>query len=121
VVVRYFGGTKLGASGLINAYKTSAQEALAAATVIEKLVEDIYQIRFDYALMSDVMNTVKKLELDVLKQDFGNEGIIQFALRQSEVKEKLRHLRAGVAKVRIEEIDAIEEIEGFELSFLYTR
>jgi uncharacterized YigZ family protein len=121
VVVRYFGGTKLGASGLINAYKTSAHEALAAARVIEKLVEDIYQIRFDYALMSDVMNTVKKLELDILKQDFGNEGIIQFALRQSEVKEKLRHLRAGVAKVRIEEIDAIEEIEGFELSFLYTR
>lgn len=121
VVVRYFGGTKLGASGLINAYKLSAADALKNANVIEKLVEDIYEIRFDYALMSNVMNTVKKLDLDILLQDFAEHGKIQFALRQSEVESKIRQLRSGVAKIRIEEIDQVEEIDGFELQFLYTR
>ncbi|MCI5080310.1 MAG: YigZ family protein [Saprospiraceae bacterium] len=121
VVVRYFGGTKLGASGLINAYKTSAQLALSEAEIIEKLVEDVYQMEFDYALMSDVMNTVKKLELDVLEQDFSESGKIKFALRQSEIEATLPQLRAGVANVRIEEIDQIESIDGFELSYLYTR
>ncbi|MFT7606590.1 MAG: putative YigZ family protein, partial [Saprospiraceae bacterium] len=51
VVVRYFGGTKLGVSGLINAYKNATIDAFQQATIIEKTVEDIYKISFHYALM----------------------------------------------------------------------
>jgi len=120
VVVRYFGGTKLGASGLINAYKTSAAEALKQAEIIEKKVKDWYAITFDYALMSQVMNASKKLELEVLEQVFENKGYLKVAIRQSEVEEKIKVFRAAVAEVRIEEIDQIETIEGLDIQYLLT-
>jgi len=121
VVVRYFGGTKLGASGLINAYKTSAAAALQNATIVEKTIEEIHQIHFDYALMSEVMNAVKKLELEIVKQQFENSGLLEIAISQSQVADTIKQLRALIAKVRLEEIDQIEEIEGLELEYLYTR
>lgn len=121
IVVRYFGGTKLGTSGLKNAYKTSASEALKKAVIIEKLVEDIYLLEFDYALMSQVMNVIKNLELEMIDQDFGPIGKLQVAIRQSEVKAILKKIKASVAEVRIEEVDQIEEIKGFKMEFLETR
>lgn len=121
VVVRYFGGTKLGTSGLINAYKTSTQEALKEATIIDKLVEDVYRFTFDYSIMSDVMNAIKKNNIEPLKQDFGNIGIIEMAIRQSEVTATLNTMKAQIAKVRIEEIEDLEKVEGLEIEFLYTR
>lgn len=121
IVVRYFGGTKLGTSGLINAYKTSAAEALKQAVIVEKLVEDVYLLEFDYALMSQVMNAIKGLELEILQQDFGHIGKLEIAIRQSEVKSTLKQIKAKVAEVRIEEIEKIEKIEGFHMEFLETR
>ncbi|MEL7123598.1 MAG: YigZ family protein [Bacteroidota bacterium] len=121
VVVRYFGGTKLGASGLINAYKLSAQAALEEAEIIEKLVEDVYEMTFDYSLMSDVMNAVKKLDFNVILQEFENVGRIQVAIRQSEVEGLLRQLKALVGKVHLEVVDELESIDGFELEYKYTR
>jgi len=121
VVVRYFGGTKLGTSGLINAYRTSAQIALNNADIIEKSLDDIFQITFDYALMSEVMNTIKKLELEIVSQDFGDIGKIQIAIAKSDLEEKMILLKAGIAKVRVEEVADLEEIEGVEIEFLFTR
>lgn len=121
VVVRYFGGTKLGTSGLINAYRTGASEALNNANIIEKTVEDIFEINFSYALMSEVMNGVKKLDLEILNQLFENEGHLEIAIAKSKVTSTLRQLRALIAKVRIEEIDQIETIDGLEINYLYTR
>ena len=68
VIVRYFGGTKLGASGLINAYKTTAQLTLAQATIINKTVNDIYSLTFDYAIMSDIMGFLKKRNIEITKE-----------------------------------------------------
>lgn len=121
VVVRYFGGTLLGASGLINAYRTATTDALEKANIIEKTVEDIYKITFDYALMSQVMNAVKKEDLEMVKKDFGVVGVLEIAIRQSEVEEKLALLRAGIAETRIEEVPDLEDIEGLEMDFLETR
>ena len=121
IVVRYFGGTKLGTSGLINAYRASAADALEQADIIEKLVEDIYLVEFDYALMSQVMNAVKELDLEMVEQDFGNIGKLKIAIRQSEVEETLPNIKAKVAEVRIEEVEKIEEIEGFKMMYLETR
>ncbi len=121
IVARYFGGTLLGTSGLINAYRESAADALAKAEVIERVVEDVYRITFDYAIMGHVMNSIKNLGMEMARQDFGNTGIIEVAIRQSEAKETIRRLKAAVAEVYLEEADALEKIEGFELEYLYTR
>ena len=120
VVVRYFGGTKLGTSGLINAYKTSAAEALQNGEVIEKTVEDIYAIHFDYALMSEVMNAVKKMELEIVNQVFEQKGYLEIAIPQSIVEGTLRQLKAYIAKVSTEEIELIGEIEGLTFEYLRT-
>lgn len=121
IVVRYFGGTKLGTSGLINAYRAGAQDALESAKIIEKMVEDVFQIQFDYALMSEVMNAVKKLDLEICKQSFEHTASIDFSIRQSERDETLRQLKALIAKVRIEEIDELESIEGLNIEYLFTK
>lgn len=121
VVVRYWGGTKLGVPGLINAYKTSAMEALQNAKIIEKTVEDIFRISFDYALMSNVMNAVKKLDLEMVHQDFGTEAFLDIAIRKSEVETTTNQLRALVAGVRIEEEEKWKKIEGFEMEYIDTK
>ena len=121
VVVRYFGGTLLGTSGLINAYRESAANALRNAEIIEKTQEDIYRLTFEYFLMSDVMNSVKKLSLEIVRQDFGNIGILEIAVPQSKVHETMRQLKSGISKIRIEQIDSIKKIDGLKIDFLLTR
>ncbi len=72
VVVRYFGGTKLGVSGLIHAYRTSALDAIENATIIKKDVTEIIHIEFDYFSMNDVMKIIKDYNPTVLSQQFDN-------------------------------------------------
>lgn len=84
VVVRYFGGTKLGVGGLVTAYKEAAADALQNAKIIEQTVNNFYQILFDYPVMSDVMNFIKKNELNITKQVFENTCLIEFNIRQDE-------------------------------------
>ena len=69
IVVRYFGGTLLGAPGLINAYKTSASFALQSSVITRKPVLVNYRLQFDYTILNDVMRIIKKNECSVLKQD----------------------------------------------------
>ncbi len=121
VVVRYFGGTLLGASGLINAYKKSAAEALEAGEKIEKTVEDVYTLRFDYAHLSKVMNAVSNPPFQVVEQRFTITAELDVAVRQSLVEDALKQLKAQVAEVYLEEVDGLEEIEGFDLEHAYTR
>ena len=121
VVVRYFGGTLLGASGLINAYRNAAAEALKAAEIIEKTVEDIYGFHFDYAIMSNVMNAIKKHKLEMVKQDFQEKAYVEVAIRQSEVEATLKTMKAQIAEVHLEEVDDLEKIEGLEIKYKYVR
>ena len=71
VVVRYFGGIKLGIPGLIRAYKTSTADALSAATVIEKVAGKNFRLDFDYMAMNAVMKVLKDMGLPQEGQDFG--------------------------------------------------
>lgn len=121
IVVRYFGGTLLGASGLINAYKTSAEAALEAAEKITRIVEDVFTLQFDYAHLSKVMNAVSNLPMDVVEQRFDTTAELDVAIRQSEVENTIRHLKAKVAEVYLEEVDELEDIPGFAYSLSYTR
>lgn len=84
IVVRYFGGVKLGTSGLIVAYRTAAAEALAAAEVTERTVDETVVMRFSYEQMNLVMRVVKDFSPAILSQDYeGNEVRMTLSLRQS--------------------------------------
>jgi uncharacterized YigZ family protein len=115
IVVRYFGGTLLGTSGLINAYRACAADALEKAEIIEKTVEDFFLITFDYAIMSNVMNAIKKLGLPMLEQDFGDLGKVKIAIPKSESADALFKLKAWVAGLRLEEALHLEKVEGMEI------
>jgi uncharacterized YigZ family protein len=69
IVVRYFGGTLLGVPGLINAYKTAAALALQVVPVIQKQIEDSYELEFDYTLINEVMTIIKRYPCSIFKQD----------------------------------------------------
>lgn len=93
VVVRYFGGIKLGIPGLIRAYKTSTSDALASARVIEKTACRSFRLRFAYLSMNDAMKLVKDLSLAVTAQDFGLECVLDLRVRLDSVDDFLE--RAG--------------------------
>ncbi|MEG2070175.1 MAG: YigZ family protein, partial [Bacteroidales bacterium] len=84
VVVRYFGGIKLGVSGLINAYKTAAKEALDKAVIIEKTIDENYKIYFDYTAMNQVMQILKDDEITITNQFYEDRYIITFKVRKRE-------------------------------------
>jgi uncharacterized YigZ family protein len=105
VIVRYFGGTLLGVPGLINAYKTATEMALAEARVIEQTVKDIYTISFDYLQMNEVMKIIKDDQLTVLNQAFDNNCSITLAIRKMQVNQVLGKL---------------ESIAGVKVKFDYT-
>lgn len=92
VVVRYFGGTLLGVPGLISAYKGATAEATGLADIIEKTVNDRYEIRFDYLVMNDVMRLVKEEQLQIIEQQFDNECVISFEVRTSQLNKVLQKL-----------------------------
>ncbi|WP_338791643.1 YigZ family protein [Bernardetia sp. Wsw4-3y2] len=96
VVIRYFGGTKLGVSGLINAYKTSTQEALENAEIEEKIITKIISFSFDYLGMNDVMKLIKDYDLEIINQEFTNTCQMKLSVRlaiEEEVEAKLQDIK----------------------------
>lgn len=89
VVIRYFGGTKLGVSGLINAYKTSAADALNNAHIVVNTVKDIYRITFGYLAMNDIMKLVKEENLGLMEQNFDTSCFITVGIRQTRTESVL--------------------------------
>ena len=83
VVIRYFGGVKLGTSGLIVAYREAAAEALSAATVIEKTIEETVIFTFPYVMMNSVMRVVKELNPRIVEQKYDETCIITLAIKRS--------------------------------------
>jgi len=86
VVIRYFGGVKLGVGGLINAYKTSAQMALEASTIIEKTINKNYLIIFDYKNMNKVMRIIKEKQIKIIHQKLELDCQIHISVRKKESK-----------------------------------
>lgn len=86
VVVRYYGGTKLGTSGLKNAYKGAARESFEQAKTIEKIVENYYNITFDYAQTSDVMNFLKSEGYAILETNYTEKAVLKVAVRLTDVE-----------------------------------
>lgn len=116
VVVRYFGGTLLGTSGLIQAYRESAADALRQAQVVEKIVQDDFTLQVDYALVPDVMNAIKKLDIGIAGEEYGDTGArMAIGIRQSEAPDKLLRLKAALWKVSAEEAQTLEWPAGIVL------
>lgn len=84
IVVRYFGGIKLGVSGLQNAYKIAAKEALEAATIIEKTIDEVYDVTFEYLQMNAVMQLMKDPFVTILQQQSDLNCTIRFSIRRRE-------------------------------------
>ena len=84
IVVRYFGGIKLGVGGLVQAYKTTAQLTLQEAEIEEKLITEELRIRFDYPLMNKVMRVVKEQNLNITQQLLTENCELHLAIRQSD-------------------------------------
>ena len=84
VVVRYFGGTKLGVPGLINAYRTAASDAIANNQIVEQFEQDPFTIKFDYAAMNDVMRVLKEENPQQTNQQFDNQCSIDLSIRKKQ-------------------------------------
>ncbi|MCL1932299.1 MAG: YigZ family protein [Candidatus Azobacteroides sp.] len=100
VVVRYFGGVKLGTSGLIVAYRAAATDAIANAEIIEKTVNETVSIEFAYPFLNDVMKIVKEINPQVLTQTFETDCEMTLQIRQSEM-EKLKSRLVKVESLRV--------------------
>lgn len=105
VVVRYFGGTKLGVPGLIAAYKESAAAALDAARVVERTVDTHIKIDFSYIVMNDVMRIIKEEQPVIDEQIFDNLCTMRLSVRQSKADVVLGRLR----KVEGATVEVVEE------------
>jgi uncharacterized YigZ family protein len=83
VVIRYFGGIKLGVPGLINAYKAATIDALNKTSIITKTVLEEYQVRFDYTVINSVMKILKEESAFIINQEFENSCRLDFSIRKS--------------------------------------
>jgi uncharacterized YigZ family protein len=95
VVVRYFGGVKLGIGGLISAYKTTAQLTLEASTIIQKTINTEYLISFNYKNMNTVMRIIKEKNLNIINQHFELDCRITISVRKNDAEsifESFNHL-----------------------------
>ena len=92
VVVRYFGGVKLGVPGLIRAYRTATQDALANATIIEKVAGETLTVAFDYLQMNDVMKTLKDMGITPVQQDFDLRCHLTVRVRLTQIEDFRKQL-----------------------------
>ncbi len=95
VVIRYFGGTKLGIPGLINAYRTAAADAIANNTIVEQFEQDIFIIEFSYTAMNSVMKIIKEEKPKQSNQQFDNTCKITISVRKqngNKLKEKFKKI-----------------------------
>ena len=96
VVVRYFGGIKLGIPGLIRAYRTSTADALGRAEIVEKVAGKRFRLTFDYLSMNGVMKVLKDLGLSPAGQDFGLQCSLEVRVRLA-LEEDFRSRLSGIA------------------------
>ncbi len=103
VVVRYFGGIKLGIPGLIRAYKTSSADAIANNSIITKIATKRYLVKFGYDSMNNVMKMVKDMSLEQCNQNFGLDCELTVRVRLSQVPDFLESVE-GISGCRADEI-----------------
>ncbi|WP_034257625.1 IMPACT family protein [Altibacter lentus] len=104
VVVRYFGGTKLGVGGLIQAYKTAAQHALEASKIVTRTIDVSFFLTFEYAEMNTVMRLIKEENIKIVKQDMELKCVFKIAVRKKEAN-RVFELFNNTYKVEIKQLE----------------
>ncbi len=102
VVVRYFGGTKLGVGGLINAYKTAAKLALEESEVITRTIDTHFELKFDYINMNKVMRLIREKNINLIKQEMQMDCNFKISIRKKEaekIKKAFEDLRCVNIKI----------------------
>ena len=110
IVVRYFGGIKLGTSGLIVAYKAAAAEALDATEHIEKTINEEITLKFSYPLLNDVLRIVKEENPRIVEQIFDNECVVKLSIRLS----RMPRLRERYEKLVIDSRNDLRIVDNEE-------
>lgn len=105
VSVRYFGGTKLGVGGLMSAYKTSAQLALESSEIIEKTIDEYFQISFNYDLMNKVLRIIKEFDFSLINQKLEMNCEYVIAVRKSDA-EKVHQIFEDLYRVSIKKLES---------------
>ncbi len=106
VVIRYFGGTKLGVSGLINAYKMASKESILSGKIVTKIISDCYHIDFQYTEMNDVMKIMKTHKLEQSNQIFEMNCQLDFCVRKGESNQVY---------------DKLSKIKNLDISFVQSK
>lgn len=104
VVVRYFGGTKLGVGGMMNAYKQAALDALNHAEIVECTIDDVFEVSFGYPEMNTVMRFIKDLGVDINKQIMDLNCKIQFNIRRNHAYKAIEKF-SGLKNIEIKKLE----------------
>ena len=94
VVTRYFGGTKLGVSGLFNAYRTAAREALENSIIVKEELKSLYRIEYEYLMMDKVMRVIKDDDITIKDQNFDNVCVMDLEIKYSTVQKSTNKLKS---------------------------
>lgn len=104
VIVRYFGGTKLGVGGLISAYKTAAQQTLESASILEKTIDTNFSISFDYKDLNKVMRIIKEKKLNIINQKMEMNCVIEISIRKKDANQ-IFEIFNSLFGIKIKEIE----------------
>lgn len=115
IVVRYFGGTKLGVPGLINAYKNAARDAIENAEITEKYLEDSLIIKYNFDLTGELMKQISVYGLRITDSLYDPEPVIHCRIRKSKTAEFKKAVFSSVLNRKMDDISGDEKIEGLNI------
>lgn len=104
VVVRYFGGVKLGVGGLVRAYKTAAQLAIASSKIVTKTIDSLFELKFEYKDMNKLQRIIKKYDIPILKQELELSCNYHIRIRKGEVAKIITAIE-DLRCIKITELD----------------
>jgi len=117
ISIRYFGGTKLGTSGLITSYRASCAMAIDNAQIIEKTLSHIIQLKFDYSIMGNLMSALKQLDIPIIHKQLEESGSLKIEIPKSLSQGKINLLKAKLLGVSLEQIEEKTSIAGLRIIF----
>ncbi len=119
VVVRYFGGTKLGVSGLINAYKKATIDALNKSEIIIKYIEDTLSIKYDFKFTGEIMKVINSSDAYISENKYEEMPELIIKIRKSKTIEFTKSIFSSILKRDTNDITTKEKIEGLSIELLY--
>jgi len=117
ISVRYYGGTNLGTSGLISAYRASCAMAIDNANIIEKTLSHIVELKFDYSIMGNLMSELKGLNIPIIEKKLEEEGSLKIELPKSITKDKIDLLKSKMLGVSLEQINDQVHVSGLKIHY----